>query len=317
MRKRKLAFLVVTLILIAFISLYFYSTRNAASKSSNLISVYIVVTKNFGKEILVEERVNIALGSSALDALKMVAEVETAYGGGFVTSVNGVKSTYPKEPYDWFFYVNGFLAKEGASTYILFNNDFIQWDYHYWGDAFTLTATLASYPNAFINGYKGKVSPTIIAFQKEFYEEAEKIKTQLLQFNVKAETLPIEMLSKNEKSRCNIIVLSKSDTELISEINEIHEKIGLKLYFKENVLIESSKDGYKQYLNAGFIQATQNFWNPKGNMACENIILVISGTDVESVKKAASILLESQNCKYSFGLIIINQEILMIPTENS
>ncbi|MEM2538494.1 MAG: DUF4430 domain-containing protein, partial [Candidatus Methanomethylicia archaeon] len=212
--KKKFVYLTVGLILI-FIILYFYLNQTSILKSSELISAYIIVTKNFGKEVIIEKKVTVTLGASALDALKMVANVETAYGGGFVISINGIKSTYPKEPYDWFFYVNGFLAKEGASTYILSNNDFIQWDYHYWGNAFTPTATLAVYPNSFINGYKGKVSPTLIVFQKEFSKEAEEIKSQLTQFNVKVETLPIEMITENEKSSCNIIILSKSDSKLV------------------------------------------------------------------------------------------------------
>jgi hypothetical protein len=313
--KRKLACLTITLILIASIILYFYSTQNF-SKSSSLISVYIAVTKNFGKEILIEKKLTVTLGASALDALKMIADVETAYGGGFVVSINGIKSTYPKEPYDWFFYVNGFLAKEGASTYILFNNDFIQWDYHRWENAFISTATLVSYPYALINGYKGKAASTLIVFQKEFFNEAEKIKNQLMQFNVKSETLSIEMLSENDKSRYNLIILSKPDDKLVLELNKIHEKIGFQLYFKEGILIESNKYVNKQYLKAGFIQVTQNIWNQKGNMACENIILLISGTDVESIKKAANLLLNLQNYKYSFGLIVANNEILTVPTES-
>ncbi len=303
-------------------TLYFYSTRNPTLKSSNSISVYIVVTKNFGKEILIEKRINVRLGSSALDALKIVAKVETAYGGGFVTSINGVKSTYPKEPYDWFFYVNGFLAKEGASTYILSNNDFIQWDYHYWGDAFSLTATLASYPYSLINGYKGKTFPTLIVSQKEFFKEAEEIKNQLNQLNVKAEVLPIEALSENDKPCFNLIILSKPDNKLVLELNEIHEKIGFKLYFREseNVLVESYKNVNKQYLEAGFIQVTQNIWNSKGNMACENVILLISGTDANSIKKAANTLLNLQNLqsyRYCFSLLVANNEILAVPTENN
>lgn len=312
--KRKLAYLTIGLILIVFIA--FYLSQNFTLKSSELISVYIVVSKNFGKEILIEKKVTVSLGSSALDALKMIANVETAYGGGFVKGINGIKSTYPKEPYDWFFYVNGFLAKEGASTYILFNNDFIQWDYHYWGKAFIPTATLAVYPSGFINGYKGKAFPTLIVFQKEFSKEAEEIKNQLIQFNVKAEILPIEMLSENEKSSCNIIILSKPDNKLVLEINEVHEKIGLLAYFKENVLIEAGGKGFKQYLKAGFIQAIQNFWNPKGSMACENIILLISGTDVESIREAANLLLNFENYRCSFGLIISSYEILKLPVED-
>ncbi|MEM2576729.1 MAG: hypothetical protein QW476_02185, partial [Candidatus Bathyarchaeia archaeon] len=94
----------------------------------------------------------------------------------------------------------------------------------------------------------------------------------------------------------------------------IHERIGLQLYFKENILIESN-NVHKQYLKAGFIQALQNVWNPKGNMACENTILLVSGTDVDSVKKAVNILLNLQEYKYSFGLIVTDQEVLMLPTE--
>lgn len=312
---RKILLLAASIILIILIGLSFYSTSKSPNKDQ--IQVSFAITRNYGKELIQENKITVASGTSALEALKLIAEVETDYGGGFVSSINGIKSAYPDKRCDWFFYVNGFLAKEGAGSYIVVNGDLIQLDYHGWGSNRLLNAAMGCYPKYFVNGYAGKTSPTVIVFEEEFSEEAAKLKRQLSEkFNISVVTLSIDEISEDEKSRSNVVILAGSNNKLVLEINEIHEKIGFSLFFEENILIELDHKATpcRKYAKAGMIQVTQNIWNPKGNLACENVIMLITGTDTRSIEKCVDIMLQDfSKYRYSFGLIVTEPDVIKIP----
>jgi hypothetical protein len=96
----------------------------------------------------------------------------------------------------------------------------------------------------------------------------------------------------------------------------MQSKIGFNAYFENNALIEMDcrSKSFNKYNKAGVIQITQNIWNPKGNRVCENVILLISGTDIESVKNSANVLIEDfSKYRYSFGLIITDDKSVKIP----
>ena len=256
-------------------------------------------------------------GSSALDALKKVAEVETSYGGGFVTSINNMESGYPDKKSDWFYYVNGFFANKGASNYIMTEGDFIRWDYHNW-ESQSQSAILADYPMHFVKGYGGKISPTVIIYDNEFSTEASKLKKQLnSQHGINATCMQVEELSNTEKMGANLIIFATPNNPIVSELNQNHQKIGFIAFFDRNLIIEKDHKGSLcgQYSNACMIQITQNIWNPKGNLACENVILVISGTNAEIIRSSIDILIQdSYELESYFGLIITEQNTLILPT---
>src|SRR3989344_2220735 len=75
------------------------------------------VTKDFSTEILVNKTVSIA-DDSVMSLLKNNAHLETAFGGAFVTGINGIFSDNLKsEKRDWFYYVNGVMANVGGLQY--------------------------------------------------------------------------------------------------------------------------------------------------------------------------------------------------------
>jgi hypothetical protein len=312
---KKILFIAIPMIAIVLISAYhLYPLEN---QDQETISATIIITKNFGREVIQENAITIPVGSSALDVLKKVAEVETSYGGGFVTSINNMKSGYPDEKSDWFYYVNGFFANKGASNYIITEGDFIRWDYHNW-ESQSQSAILADYPKHFVKGYGGKISPTVIIYDDEFFTEASKLKKQLnSQYGINAIYMQTEEVSTTEKMRANLIILATSNNPIVSELNENHQKIGFIAFFDRNLIIEKDHKGSLcgQYSNACMIQITQNIWNPKGNLACENVILVISGTDTEIIRRSTDFLIQdSFEFKNYFGLIITEQSTFALPT---
>jgi len=314
MRKVYLGVLTVTVVILAFAFLTFTQFREAKP----LIHCRVVVTLNYGRKLLVDREVPLNEGSSAMDALKLVAEVETRYGGGFVYSINGIKSGYSgreRIKMDWFFYVNGFLANEGASSYRVKNGDLTQWDYHYWGFQMFNKAIVGAFPETFSRGYGGKVYPTIIAYEEGFENDAKRLGLKLEEFSVKVKLRGLDELNREELENSNVILISTLKPKIASELNREHARIGFYLYFNGNAFVEVSSRG--EVLNAyrghvGVIQAAQNVWNPKGDWACENVIWVVWGLDSEGVKSAVNAILQ-ENFRYAFSILILNGTVVREP----
>ena len=312
---KKIFFMATILVVIISLGIYYISNLDYSSDTS--IKVTVTITKDFGKELLLEKTIAVAPDISALEVSKQVAEIETKYGGGFVSSINNVSSSYPKTQYDWFFYVNGFLSKTGASNYVIMNGDSIVWDYHRWDVSQFQSAILGSYPKYLTNGYSGEISATIIAYENEFVMEADnlrKILNEKFKADVKSKT--INELSEIEKSSSNLIILAKPSNQLVLELNEIHERIGFFAFFNEDIIkvINQKGEQYNQYESAGIIQISQNIWNPKGNLACENVVILISGTEKDLIKKSVGILIHEMNqYNHAFGLVVTETEVIQIP----
>jgi hypothetical protein len=312
---KKILFMATILVVIISLGIYYKSNLEYASDKS--ITVTITITKDFGKEFLLEETITVAPDISALEASKQVAEIETKYGGGFVSSINNVSSSYPKAQYDWFFYVNGFLSKTGASNYMMMNGDSIVWDYHRWDVSQFQSAILGSYPKYLTNGYSGEVTTTIIAYETEFATEADNLRKILNEnFKIDVKSKTINELLEIEKSSSNLIILAKPSNQLVLELNKIRGRIGFFAFFNEDIIqvIDQKGEQYNQYERAGLIQISQNIWNPKGNLACENVVILISGTEKDLIKKSVGILTNGTNqYNHAFGLVITETEIIQIP----
>ncbi|RLG22070.1 hypothetical protein DRN72_03110, partial [Methanosarcinales archaeon] len=140
----------------------------------------IAATLNFGDVVLFDKEIEIENGkTSAMEALRRVASIQTAYGGGFVEAINGHASLFKMgKKVDWFYTINGFIADVGATQYILHPGDFEIWDYHKW-ESYGKVAIIGAYPEPFVHGYNGVVRNTIIVYQDGLREEAEKLKDSL------------------------------------------------------------------------------------------------------------------------------------------
>ena len=95
-------------------------------------NVTLTVTRNFGAAPvaqLVERRIP---GVRDRDAAARAprCSVTTRYGGGFVESIDGLSGTSARR--DWFYYVNGVEAPQGAATTAVHQGDRIWWDLHDW-----------------------------------------------------------------------------------------------------------------------------------------------------------------------------------------
>lgn len=96
------------------------------------LTVTVLVTEDVGTQVLKHETLQLATGSTAMDAVQAIATVETAYGGGFVESIDGRASGYPDEHLDWFYHVDTTLMGIGAASYELRDGDLVLWDHRPW-----------------------------------------------------------------------------------------------------------------------------------------------------------------------------------------
>ncbi|MGE5390719.1 MAG: DUF4430 domain-containing protein [Deltaproteobacteria bacterium] len=101
--------------------------------------VRLVVTRDFGQSLLSDFWVPVDKPITALELTTSNLKTETAYGGVFITSINGLASGYTgkaawnKEKEDWFLYYNGKMSPAGANNITVKGGDIIWWDYHNWG----------------------------------------------------------------------------------------------------------------------------------------------------------------------------------------
>ena len=89
-----------------------------------------------------------------MNALRRNADVGTAYGGRFVTSINGLAGN-TGNGWDWFYFINGIEAGRGAADYTLHPGDHEWWDYRYWASYIHVPVAIGAWPEPFVHGFEG------------------------------------------------------------------------------------------------------------------------------------------------------------------
>lgn len=122
-------------------------------------AVRVTVTRDFGGRTLLSARA--APGQSAMNALRRVTRVGTAYGGRFVSSIDGLSGD-PSAGDAWLYFVNGIQADRGATAYTLHPGDREWWDYRYWTDLIQVPVAIGAWPEPFVHGFGGRVAPVSV-----------------------------------------------------------------------------------------------------------------------------------------------------------
>jgi hypothetical protein len=119
------------------------------------------VTQDFGTNTMIDTSSPKTGGSdTVMRLLERNADVKTRYGGGFVQSIDGkAGGKQGGRPYDWFFFVNGVLADQGAAAIKVHEQDTIWWDRHDWGVTDHTPAVVGSFPEPFTHGIDGRKLP--------------------------------------------------------------------------------------------------------------------------------------------------------------
>jgi hypothetical protein len=284
-------------------------------------SASIIVTQGFAKPAILEETVAIDGTTTALDALQIVASVETGHGGGFVSSIEGISPKYEgneEATKAWFFYINGIASSTGAGDYILQDGDCEHWDYHDWSFRQFVTAIIGSFPEPFVHGSGGEVYPTVVTYQDGWQESAREIADSLGGLGVQDITCRgFDELSEATKETSNLVLVGTSDFEPVRELNEPWDLLGFYGHFQDGTLVVFDSVGelageYGE--GSGIIQATQSIWNPDGIGAGENVVWMVSGLGESGVKAAVDTLVSHPDALgYACAVVVTQGEILRLP----
>ena len=286
-------------------------------ETSTELTVQVAVTTDFGGDVLLDETIEVPRGTSVKDALLQVADIETKYGGGFVQSINGVQSQFPVKK-DWFLYINGLSSNIGAEDYKLSDGDDILFDFHDWRFRMFIPALIGNVPEPFLHGYQGELHPTAIVYDDGFEKIARDLESSLFKLGVAdISTKSTDSLTETEKQHSNLILVCTTSGSLISELNQVWEKLGYFIHFDDELITVYNSNGEVEAeygAGYGMIQATQNPWNPSGIGVCENVVWIVSGIDEDGVNSAAEALIDHRDqLRYAYAVVIDHGEILKVP----
>ena len=289
----------------------------ADSDNTEPALVTIVVTRDFGKELILAEPVEIEPGTSALAALQAVAEVETKYGGGFVQAING-RNPEEAERLDWFYYINGIALSLGARDYPLNDGDIEHWDLRDWSYLQFVPAIIGAFPQPFLSGLRGEVRPTAVVYELPFAAEAEAIAAALEARGATEVLLTgAERLDDGIKQQSNLIIVAGAENGLILELGQNPKKMGFFAHIeggKITVLDGRGEPAGEYRAGWGLLQASQNPWSPGGVGSGESVVFMVSGADENGVRSAANALINNrQQLGYAYAALVNNNDIIKIP----
>jgi len=296
------------------------STQPGQGSGGN-ITVRVVSTRDLGGSLMFDETIDVPQGTSAMDALKLVSEVETAYGGGFINAIDGIRSAYTgggDEKGDWFICANGILSNAGALDYTLHDGDILHCDFHQWSFRTFIPAIIGDFPEPFLHGYEGEVRPTVIAYEDRFEDMASELESMLAGLGVADVTIQrAGDLEGSTKQHSNLVIIGTSDCDLISELNQAWNRLGFFVHFEDGLMVVYDSEGKVEGeygAGCGVIQATQNPWNPRGIGVCENVAWMVSGTDDAGVASAVDAMINRYDgFHYAFAAAITDSEVIRVP----
>ena len=130
--------------------------------------VELRVTRDFGERLLDSARhERVRPGDTVMRLLGSEAKVKTAYGGGFVQSIDGLAGRGSGGRNDWFYFVNGLEGSVGAAERRLAPGDVLQWDYRRWDSSMSVPAIVGAFPEPLVSGTEGRRLPVRIECAQE------------------------------------------------------------------------------------------------------------------------------------------------------
>jgi hypothetical protein len=147
--------------LVAIVALATALTGCGLGAGGGTSNVNVTVTRSFGSSRIASVTERKTPGAeTVMRMLERSFQVQTRYGGGFVQAINGISGSGLR--HDWFYYVNGVEAPQGAASTPVHKGDRIWWDLHDWSVTNAVPAVVGSFPEPFLHGSGGKRYPTTV-----------------------------------------------------------------------------------------------------------------------------------------------------------
>jgi len=148
----------------------------------------LTVTDGFGARPLQRiQAPEVGGEETVMRLLQRNANVGTRFGGGFVQSIDGRSGGRAGgRPIDWFFYINGVEAGEGAAATRVRDGDRIWWDRHDWGTASRVPAVVGSFPEPFAHGIEGRRLPVRVECARTGLQACRTVRDRLVGYDIVA-----------------------------------------------------------------------------------------------------------------------------------
>lgn len=249
--------------------------------------VKLTITEDFGVTSLFDRPAEVQGDDTVMRLLQRNAKVETKYGGGFVQSIDGkAGGREDGAPVDWFYFVNGILADEGASSVKVHAGARVWWDRHDWTATNRTAAVVGAYPEPFLNGYDGERLSTRLECADDAETACDAISKKLGELGVVAGRSRIG----TEKGEKSVRILVGTWPEVRGDLAAEQLEEGPKV---SGVYAQPSKDGTTiaaldakgrrvRTLGAGVGLIAATRWRE------EDPVWVVTGTDMAGVETAAT-----------------------------
>jgi hypothetical protein len=279
--------------------------------------VAVRVTENFGTQKLGDVRESKVSGT-VMQALQRSFKVSTAYGGGFVQSINGQSGSKSNEN-DWFYYVNGVQAAKGAASTELNKGDHVWWDRHDYSATDSIPAVVGSFPEPFTNGVGGQRYPTIVECVDGKSTPCQTVTNELSSFKIPISQGGVGYGSGNDSIGVVVGPWKQIDGELAAELIKFGPGAS-------GVYARFVGDGSKLELLGSDGKVVKTFGPDTGLVAAVNgngagnsnavPSWLITGTDAAGVAAAAKALTPS-TLAYRFALVVHGGTDYPVPIQGS
>ncbi|MGN6275573.1 MAG: DUF4430 domain-containing protein [Solirubrobacterales bacterium] len=283
-------------------------------------SVQLKVTREYGTVPMLERSVGAKESDTVMRLLEGEADISTRYGGGYVSSIDGVAEAERRgDPYDWFFYVDGTESPVGAAEVDVQGGERIWWDYRDWAATDHVPAVVGSWPAPFVQGIAGKEHPVVVECQlrgslslhmgqKEPRNGGEACETARRALEGEG----VKLASGSPKGAIRVLVGTwgqlRSDP-VARLIEDGPAESGVFANFKGGDLVALDQDGNEAEdlgPNAGLVAATSRFGGPP-------VWLVTGGT--EDAVRAAAGALDAQHLRDHYAVAIEGGHLTPLPVD--
>jgi hypothetical protein len=242
--------------------------------------------------------------------LRKHADVETRFGGGFVQAIDGLAGKGASRTSDWFFYVNGIEASEGAADYELSPGDVVQWDYRDWGATMDARATVGAFPQPFSGGLDGKRFPVRVECEDVESKPCAAVKERLRRADIAVTSSSLGATGNQRVARVVVAEWSKARELGTARLLELGpERSGVFARFADDgaeleLLDSDAEVARAERVGAGLLAALR----PTDS----ELVWLVTGVDDEGVRAAAEAF-GSRTTRNAFAVVADGDGITRLP----
>jgi hypothetical protein len=273
------------------------------------------VTRDFGAQLLHgAEREAVREGDTVMRFLQeAVDDVDTGYGGRFVSGIDGLRMDEGPPPRDWFYWVNGIEASVGAAEYELHPGDVVHWDYRRWDAAMRIPAIVGAFPEPFLHGIGGERVPVRVECAEPEGPACETAKDKLGEAGVAAPSSVIGTSSRPDVLR--VLVAPWSRMRALNSARVLTEGPGV-----SGVFARFSDDGRLQLLGpdgepvrtapagSGLVAAVA--------YAKTKAVWLVTGVDEAGTERAAGAL-DAATLRDAFAVAVLPEGPVKLPVADA